>query len=167
MLDAMPSDLGDLVERLDHVALAVKDLASAAHMMTTIGATFLDGGDENERGFRWTQFRLPGEGTIELITPLATSGSDHFLVRFLADHGDGMHHVTLKVSDLRRAVEVMEGAGYVVVGVDETHETWKEAFVHPKSAHGLLIQLAEWDDSAKTGMTLEEVFAEGSGGQGT
>jgi methylmalonyl-CoA/ethylmalonyl-CoA epimerase len=149
MIDPTPSDLGDLVERLDHVALAVADLSSATRLMTVMGATRLDGGDETAKGFRWAQFRLPGEGTIELITPLPSSGPDHFLVKFLAETGDGMHHVTLKVSSLARAIQVMERAGYVVVGVDDSDDSWKEAFVHPKSSHGLLIQLAEWNDSDK------------------
>jgi len=154
--DSIRSDLGELVERLDHVALAVRDLASATRLMTALGAKFLDGGDETAKGFRWAQFTLPGEGKIELITPLRAEDPDNFLVRFLAERGEGMHHVTLKVADLHAAVVTMEAAGYSVVGVDDRHEAWKEAFVHPRSAHGLLVQIAQWDDAHDAATTTLE-----------
>jgi methylmalonyl-CoA/ethylmalonyl-CoA epimerase len=160
MIDPIQSDLGDLVERLDHVAVAVNDLPSASKLMTAIGATFLGGGDHVVARFRWAQFSVPGGGTIELITPLPDAGDDHFLVKFLNRQGDGMHHITLKVSSLARAIAIMESGGYRVVGIADDLDSWKEAFVHPKTSHGLLIQLAEWDDTKKVGpTTLDDVLA--------
>lgn len=153
-------DLGDLVERLDHVAVAVGDIASAARLMASLGAEFHSGGDETTKSFRWVQFVLPGGGKIELLSPLPDSGPDHFLVRFLETRGEGMHHITLKVADLRAAIAVVEENGYRIVGAELDRTSWKEAFIHPKSSHGLLVQLAEWDDSVKVGAgALDEVLA--------
>lgn len=160
MSDSISNDLGDLVERLDHVAVAVTDLAPAARLVEALGATFRSGGDEHSKLFRWAQFVLPGGGTIELLSPLAEAPLDHFLVRFLATRGEGMHHITLKVTDLSAAIEIVEAKGYDVVGVDFDRESWKEAFIHPKSSHGLLVQLAQWDDAVPTGaQSLDEVLA--------
>lgn len=153
-------DLGGLVERLDHVAVAVEDIAPAARLVTTLGATFRGGGDDVPKGFRWAQFVMPGGGAIELLAPLPSSGPDHFLVRFLHGRGEGMHHITLKVTDLEAAIEIAQTAGYRVVGVDTDRNSWKEAFIHPKSSHGLLVQLAQWDDSVPVGpRSLEDVLA--------
>lgn len=160
MIESIRTDLGDLVERLDHVAMAVDDIAGAARLMEAIGATFDSGGDEVGNLFRWVQFSMPGGGTIELITPLTPAGDDHFLVRFLATRGEGLHHITLKVTDLAASIDIVEAAGYAVVGRDDRRGSWKEAFIHPKSSHGVLIQLAQWDDSGqKATTTLEQVLA--------
>lgn len=160
MSDAIRNDLGDLVERLDHVAVAVADIEPAARLVEALGATFRSGGDDTSKLFRWAQFVLPGSGTIELLAPLPEAGPDHFLMRFLDTRGEGMHHITLKVSDLRAAVDIVEAKGYQVVGVDLDLVTWKEAFIHPKSSHGLLIQLAQWDDTVPVGArSLADVLA--------
>ncbi len=160
MSDSIRSDLGDLVERLDHVAVAVADIASAARLTESLGAVFRSGGDETTKLFRWVQFVLPGGGTIELLSPLPDAGPDHFLVRFLATRGEGMHHITLKVTDLGAAIGVVEANGYRIVGADLDRASWKEAFIHPRSSHGMLVQLAEWDDSVKVGArSLDEVLA--------
>ena len=66
-----------------------------------------------------------------------------FLHRFLAARGPGIHHVTFKVPDLRAAIERARRHGYEVVGVSELHPAWKEAFLHPKQAQGIVVQLAE------------------------
>ena len=63
--------------------------------------------------------------------------------RFVAARGAGPHHVTFKVPDLHAALERARGLGYEPVGVDESSPAWKEAFLHPKQAQGILVQLAE------------------------
>jgi hypothetical protein len=55
--------------------------------------------------------------------------------------------VTFKVRDIVRTVVAIRELGYDVVAEDFSDDNWKEAFVHPKSSHGLLIQIAEWDDA--------------------
>jgi methylmalonyl-CoA/ethylmalonyl-CoA epimerase len=68
--------------------------------------------------------------------------------------------VTFKVYDIVHAVAAVRRLGYTVVGEDLTGPNWKEAFVHPRSSHGLLIQIAEWDDAiALEHRTLSEVLA--------
>jgi methylmalonyl-CoA epimerase len=144
-LSDTPPDFDGLVERFDHVALAVWDLASHHSLMTVLGARFRKGGT-SRGGFHWAQFDLPGSGKVELLQPVDPDDGDHFLVRFLHRHGEGMHHLTFKVGDLDEAVAAITGAGYEIVGLRTRDERWREAFIHPRSAHGVLIQLAQWTD---------------------
>ena len=63
--------------------------------------------------------------------------------RFLAARGPGVHHVTFKVPDIVAAAERVRSFGYDVVGFNDDFPYWKELFVHPKQALGIVIQLAE------------------------
>jgi len=124
--------------RFDHVAVAVRRIADGAALFQEL----LEGvpGEAGEgRGFAFQQWTFPG-GTVELLEP---KGADSFLHRFLAAHGEGLHHVTFKVRDLPRWAARLREAGYRVVGESYKNPEWREIFVHPKSGHGVLIQLAE------------------------
>ena len=63
----MTGDPQHLVERLDHVAVGVRDMAATTAMLELIGGTFRNGGDYVAGGFRWAQFHLPGSMKIELL----------------------------------------------------------------------------------------------------
>jgi methylmalonyl-CoA/ethylmalonyl-CoA epimerase len=96
---------------------------------------------------------------IEPVDPLDT---ENFLVRFLRDRGEGVHHLTFKITDIEEAVARAERLGFEVVGVDLSYEPWKEAFIHPKGANGVLIQIAEWaDQPPPEGHTLDDALAQG------
>jgi methylmalonyl-CoA epimerase len=132
------------VLKIDHVAFATWDAVPHVKLLTEIlGAEFVDAGDEPHNGFRWLQFQLPGGGKIEIIEPLNTDG---FLYRFLMKRGEGMHHVTMYVKDLAIAIDQLRGAGYNPIDINLASEFWKEAFISPREANGVLIQLAQVPD---------------------
>jgi methylmalonyl-CoA/ethylmalonyl-CoA epimerase len=84
---------------------------------------------------------------------------DSFLQRFLEKRGEGLHHVTYKVTDVEAAAVRATSLGYRTSGL-HIHPTWSEVFLHPSEAHGVVIQLAAWpDDSLWSGYTLEDVLA--------
>jgi methylmalonyl-CoA/ethylmalonyl-CoA epimerase len=129
---------------LDHVALATRDVRDALDVLVgELGGTVLFGG--NSVGFRPMQLRL-GDATagmnIELLEPWDVERND-FLERFVARHGAGPHHLTFKVDDLSATLERVRSAGYRPVNVDLSDPDWKEAFLHPREAHGTVVQLAE------------------------
>jgi len=127
--------------RVDHVAIAVRSIAAAKPFyVDALGASFLFAGDNRGQGFRWAQFRFPNGGKIELVTPIDPDG---FVQRFLDKRGEGVHHVTLKVPDIFKAIDHMRASGVDLFNVSTDHPNWKEAFVHPRDAHGVLIQLAQ------------------------
>ncbi len=76
---------------------------------------------------------------------LEPRGPDGFLHRFLDQHGPGIHHVTFKVPDLREASDRAEARGYTIVGYNDLDPRWAEAFLHPKQALGIVVQLAQTD----------------------
>ncbi len=126
---------------IDHVSIAVRDLRTAIPFYTeTLGASFLFAGERRGQGFRWAQFRFPGGGKLELVTP---GGPVGFVARFLDRRGEGVHHVTLKVPDIEVAIAHLGAQGVPLFNVSTEREDWKEAFIHPKEANGTLIQLAQ------------------------
>jgi len=153
-------ELDDYIERFDHVSVAVHDIRAAASLATLMGGTFFDGGLNHVGDFRWAQWNLP-QGKLEMIEPVDPSDTENFLVRFLRDRGEGVHHLTFKVTDIESAAARAERLGFEVVGFDASYEPWKEAFIHPKGANGVLIQIAEWDDAAPPeGRTLDDALAQ-------
>ncbi len=149
-------DFEDLIERFDHVAYAVDDVRPILPLIEFLGGTFLYGADNVRNHFRWVQFRLPGDAKLEVIAPL---DEDSFLTRFLRRRGAGIHHLTFKVRDLGAAARRADELGFTTTGYHES-ENWSEVFLHPSSAHGAVIQLAEWaDDSHWAGPALEDVLA--------
>jgi methylmalonyl-CoA/ethylmalonyl-CoA epimerase len=131
------------VERavLDHVAIGTRDLSDGWELFGgLLGGTWAYGGDSP--GYWWGQLRFARGPMIELLTP--TGGPDSaFLERFLTSRGAGPHHFNFHVPDIETTLAKVRAAGIEPVGVDLSHPHWKEAFLHPKSAHGIVIQVAQ------------------------
>src|SRR6266545_1166005 len=126
--------------RFDHIAIAVPRIAEVpAFLEGTLGGV-AKYGRSTGGAFIWTVWRFEGGGRIEILEPF---GRDGFLHRFLAQRGPGIHHVTFKVPSLDEACERARAQGYTPVGRDDSDPSWKEAFLHPKEALGIVVQLAE------------------------
>jgi methylmalonyl-CoA epimerase len=150
-----PPGLDEVIERFDHVAMAVWDIQAALGMIDFMGGVFRDGGDNVRMRFRWVQFTMPGGAKLELIQPLE---DNDWLVRHLERRGEGLHHVTFKVFDLDKAVEKARSQGMEITGYSRTDD-WSEAFIHPKTANGVVVQLAQWNDGFRWAASCEEVMA--------
>ena len=125
--------------RFDHIAIGLPRLADAAPFLSgVLGGVPLAGAPSAV--FRWGVWRYEGGGMIEALEP---RGDDGFLHRFLAQRGPGLHHVTFKVPSTRAACERARDAGLNPVGFDDSDPRWIEAFLHPKEALGIVVQLAE------------------------
>jgi methylmalonyl-CoA/ethylmalonyl-CoA epimerase len=103
-----------------------------------------------DQSFRLMQVRV-GDYRLELMENVRPGG---FLERFLARRGEGMHHLSIDVEDLDTALAPLEKAGARIVDRFEFAPGWRTAFVHPRSAFGVLIQfwqmpLADWATSAE------------------
>ncbi|MDO8478910.1 MAG: VOC family protein [Candidatus Rokubacteria bacterium] len=123
----------------DHVAIGMPTMADAAPFLAGNLGGIPDSG-HTSGSFTWGTYRFDGGGSIEIIEPLGTSG---FLHRFLAERGPGVHHVTFKVPSLDDVSTRAEAAGYDIVGRDDSDPTWREAFLHPKQALGIVVQFAQ------------------------
>lgn len=138
---------------LDHVALAsYRAWDNVIRYCYHLGARWLGGPPDGEpTAFSFSHARMAGGTKLEFLQPLPGAGSD-FLRRFLHRSGPGPHHLTFKVPDIRAAIAEANAAGYDTVNEQLDSPTWKEAFLHPKQSHGIVIQLAQpgsdadWDD---------------------
>ena len=126
--------------KLDHIAFGVPDIAPVAELL----AGHLGGcerGSGPGGGFVFWQWEFAGGGAIEVIVPDGPPSG--FLHRFIAARGAGAHHVTFKVRDIHAALDRARSHGYEPVGFDDRFAGWKEAFLHPKQAQGIVVQFAE------------------------
>lgn len=135
---------------LDHVAHAVPRWQDVwERYAADLGAGWSSGGESI--GFAPAQLRFGNEARIELLMPHDAEVND-FLRRFLVRHGPGPHHLTFKVPNLAAALEESERFGLQPLNVDTSDPLWMEAFLHPKQATGIVVQLAEapssWDSPA-------------------
>jgi len=126
--------------QLDHVAIGLPRLADALPFVVgELGGRPAIGGPGV--AFRGGQWRFANGALLELIEPAGPPGG--FLRRFLAARGPGIHHVTFKVPALGAAIARCRALGYEVVGILDEHPAWKEAFLHPKQAQGIVVQIVE------------------------
>jgi catechol 2,3-dioxygenase-like lactoylglutathione lyase family enzyme len=126
---------------LDHVAIALADRAPFwATFGRDLGGRWVGGG-ESPAGFAVGQLRFANGMKVEGIEPFPP-GAGAFLERFLTSNGPGPHHLTFKVPDLEAMLERSAASGYEPLGVDLSGEHWKEGFLHPRQACGIVVQLA-------------------------
>ena len=127
---------------IDHIGVAVNDLAAAvATYRDTLGFEVSGGETLPNRGIE-VRFAAVGQSRIELIAP---SRADSEVSGFLTKRGEGLHHICLRVADLDQTLAKMRQQGARLI--DETPRMGahgrRVAFVHPKGAHGVLLELAE------------------------
>ncbi len=126
---------------LDHVAIGTRVLTDGWDLFGgLLGGSWVYGGDSP--GFWWGQLKFRAGPKIELITPAGDADAD-FLERFLASRGAGPHHFNFIVPDISAALSRVRALGIEPVQISLVNATWKEAFLHPKDAYGIVIQVAE------------------------
>lgn len=126
---------------LDHVAIAVERWADAwPRYAVQLGGQWSSGG--LNVGFGPAQLRYANGAKVEVLQPWQTEANP-FLRRFLDRSGAGPHHMTFKVGDLAAVVDGARTAGFNPVGVDTSDPGWMEAFLHPRQAGGVVVQLAQ------------------------
>ena len=126
------------IGKLDHIGIAVKSVAEARKFFEGIlGATFMYEGANEAAGYQLAELDLNGL-TIELLEPL---GANSFLHKFLEKRGEGMHHLTFNVPDCKQKAAELKEQGVRIVDETDWSPTSFEAFISPRAAHGVLIQL--------------------------
>ncbi len=132
-----------MIRRIDHIAIAVRDLEKAkAFFIDMLGGRELFSAPVEKQKFRWTTIELGTSCFIELINSLEEEG---FLHRFLQQRGEGPHHITIQVNDVQETQRILASRGVPTFGLAETFPNWKELYIHPKHAFGTLIQFAEFN----------------------
>ena len=131
-----------MITGLDHIAIAVPDLQAAiARFAEDMGIPLK--GTEDVPSAKTTTAFFPISGTqIELIHPLNGEGP---VAKFLDKRGGGLHHICFSTDDIEADMARLQAKGYRFLSEAPkpgAHGT-RVAFIHPKSAGGVLIELAE------------------------
>jgi len=127
---------------LDHVGIAVRDIAEAvAFYRDALGLEVVSTEEVAAQRVR-AHFVPVGESSLEL---LEATTADSPIARFVEKRGPGVHHITLRVDDIRAALARLTQRGVRLID-DEPRigaEGALVAFVHPSSAHGVLVELKQ------------------------
>lgn len=129
-----------MIQGIDHIAIAVSDLASAEATYTRLlGCSPYKREHVASQSVRVVYFKV---GTIQ-IELVAGEGASHPLKEFLARRGEGLHHIAFSVKDANTAQQHIRALGFRPIGdsAQAGGNNKKVVFVHPKDTHGALIEL--------------------------
>ena len=130
-----------IMAQIDHLGIAVKSLTAAKSIYEKLGLSV-----SPEETVEQEQVRLVmvpvGESRLELLEPTSDTST---IAKFIAKRGEGLHHVCLRVPDLRAAVERLKKDGVRLVSeeIKTGAGGHKYVFVHPSSTGGVLLELVE------------------------
>ena len=131
-------------KKIDHVSFAVEDIDEVISFFTDVlGAEGVKKGNHERDGYKYATFEL-GASKVELMAPLRDDG---FVAKFIERRGEGFNHFTVQVEDIEEVISALEKRGIKIHGEVSRGQGWKSAFIHPRDAYGVLIQLLEgsWD----------------------
>ncbi len=129
-----------MMTRIDHIGIAVSSIKEALSFYEDALGVKLDRVETEEGGKTQVAFLPVGKSDVELVEP---QDPESGLGKFLAKRGEGIHHICFEVDDIVAALARLKEHGAQLI--DETPRTNGKgrsyAFIHPKSAHGVLIEL--------------------------
>ncbi|KUG08449.1 methylmalonyl-CoA epimerase [Solirubrum puertoriconensis] len=127
---------------LEHLGLAVNDLEAATTLYTTLlGMEPYKRETVESEGVDTVFFKVGGS-KIEL---LGGTTPESAITKFVAKKGEGIHHVAFEVSDIRAEMQRLREAGFTLLNEQPKRGADNKlvCFVHPKSAHGVLVELCQ------------------------
>lgn len=132
--------------KIEHLGIATRNIDEAiGFWRDALGLEVVHTEEVAEQGVRVAMLPL-GESRVELLEP---TGADSPIAKFLEKRGPGLHHIAVRVDDIRAALAHLKEKGARLI--DETPRTGAGgclvAFVHPSSANGVLLELVEHTQS--------------------
>ncbi len=132
-----------MVLRMDHVSIAVHDYAKADAFFTKLLGLVQGGGGKDESSEY--KFQIYSAGDLSRFELIAPTGDESFLENFLKGKDGGVHHITFQTPDINAARKHLEKENIPYFGFNDKCENWKELFIHPSDAFGVLIQFSEFN----------------------
>ena len=128
-----------LAKKIDHVAIAVKDLDAAVKTFTSnFGFPVERTGEVPRLGIR-SAFLTVGDAALEVFQPTSAGNP---AAQFIAERGEGLYALSLEVASMATAAKMLAKKG-IEVSVQQLDDGTKTAFISPKATHGVLLQLIE------------------------
>src|ERR1700729_412912 len=125
--------------KIDHLGIAVNSIEQARRLCEALGLTVLE--EEGEEDVRSVMIPV-GESRLRLLEPLDKGTG---LGKFLAQQGEGLHHLALHVDDISGTFEEMKQAGIRLISEEiEIGAGGRLHFlVHPSAANGVLLEICQ------------------------
>lgn len=131
-----------MVVKVDHIGIAVSDLAESLKMYTDILGMTLHGTETVEEQKVKTAFLPLGDTEIELLESTAPDGP---IGKFIEARGQGIQHIAFRVDDIEAALAELKAKGVRLIDEKPRYGAGgaKIAFLHPKATGGVLIELCQ------------------------
>ena len=130
------------VTGVDHIGIAVKSIDEALKLWEEVLGIKCTGREEVEEQKVVTAFLPLGDTEIELLEPTSPESP---VSKFIEKRGEGIHHLALRVENIEAALEELNGKGIRLIDEEPRCGAGgaKIAFIHPKAAGGVLLELSE------------------------
>lgn len=130
-----------MIKKFDHVGFVVKKTEEVLSLFSNLfGFTISEALNFPEEGFKSTLISKEGV-SLELLEPI---GSEGIIQRFIEKKGEGLHHISIQVDNIESVMKSLKDKGVQLLS-DEPQivkgTSNKGAFIHPRSTHGILIEL--------------------------
>ena len=134
-----------MIDRLDHIGIAVRSIDEARGLWETLGLAVEAVEEVPEEGVRVALIPC-GSTRIELLEPTSDTSP---VARFLERRGPGIHHLCLGSDDLDADDERLRAAGLALLREKPTRGAGgcRVQFIHPRSADGILLELSQCPDA--------------------
>ena len=131
-----------MINKIEHIGIAVKDLSKANDTYEQLLGVKCYKTEEVVSESVLTSFFKTGESKIELLQ--ATS-PESAIAKFIEKKGEGIHHIAFAVDDIMAEMERLKSLGFQLL--NETPKPGADnkliCFIHPKTTHGVLIELCQ------------------------
>ena len=129
------------VKKINHVAIVVEDIDSALGFWRDVLGLELDHIEEVPSQASKVAFIPLGDSEVELVEPI---DPDSGLSKYLEKRGEGLHHLCLEVEDIEGMLASLKEKGARLINETPLELPGRKmAFIHPKTANGVLIELYE------------------------
>lgn len=130
-----------IIKKINHVAIVVEDIEKALSFWRDQLGLSLDHVEDVPSQTSKVAFIPIGDGEVELVQP---TDPESGLAKYLQKRGEGMHHLCIEVENIEGVLHMLKEKGVRLI--DETPNDLpgrRMAFIHPKAANGVLIELYE------------------------
>lgn len=130
------------MKKIEHIGIAVKNLEAANAVYKSLLKTDVYKTEMVESEGVKTSFFKTGESKIEL---LAATNEESPVAKFIERRGEGIHHIAFAVDDIEAEIARLENEGFQLLNRNPKSGADNKlvAFLHPKSAHGVLVELCQ------------------------
>lgn len=127
--------------KIDHIGIAVKNLAESAKLYEMLGIQSTGTEEVAEQKVKVSFFPV-GDSEIELLESTSPDGP---IAKYIEKNGEGLQHLALRVDNLEAALAELKAKGVRLIDEKPRYGAGgaKIAFVHPKATGGILLELSE------------------------